>query len=114
MQYSPTRSHMYPKPPIVSDNDAHLCHKFSVVSDNNKYLFQGLNIVSIDNRYIVQSFIIVSINNKYDRIYLSLSKTLMNTLTRYLVLSETTVLAYTRNRQLFRTIRDLMYGCAYV
>ncbi len=30
----------------------------------------------------------------------------MNTLIRYLVLSETTVLAYTRNHPLFRTIRD--------
>ena len=39
MQYVPTRSHMYPKLPIVSDNGAHLCLKFSVVSDNNKYLF---------------------------------------------------------------------------
>ena len=53
MQYAPTRSHMYPKPSIVSDNGAHLCLKFSVVSDNNKYLFQELNIISIDNRYIV-------------------------------------------------------------
>ena len=36
MQYAPTRSHMYPKPPIVSDDGAHLYLKFSVVSDNNK------------------------------------------------------------------------------
>ena len=64
MQYAPTRSHMYPKPPIVSDNDAHLYLKFFVVSDNNKCLFQKLNIVSIDDRYIAQSFIIASINNK--------------------------------------------------
>ena len=53
MQYATTRSHMYPKPPIVSDNGAHLCLKFLVVSDNNKCLFQELNIVSIDDRYIV-------------------------------------------------------------
>ena len=52
MQYAPTRSHMYPKPPIVSDNGAHLYLKFPVVSDNNKYLFQKLSIVSIDDRYI--------------------------------------------------------------
>ena len=45
---------------------------------------------------------------------LLLSETLINTLIRYLVLSETTVLAYTRNYPLFRTIRDLMYGCACV
>ena len=38
----------------------------------------------------------------------------MNTLIRYLVLSETTVLAYTRNHPLFRTIRDLRYRCFYV
>ena len=38
----------------------------------------------------------------------------MNTLIRYLVLSETTILAYTRNHPLFRTIRDLTYRCAYV
>ena len=38
----------------------------------------------------------------------------MNTLIRYLVLSETTVLAYTRNHPLFRTIRDLTYRCACV
>ena len=30
---------MYPKPSIVSDNDAHLCLRFFIVSDNNKYLF---------------------------------------------------------------------------
>ena len=53
MQYVPTRAHMYPKPPIVSDNGASLYLKFSVVSDNNKCLFQELNIVSIDDRYIV-------------------------------------------------------------
>ena len=53
MQYAPTRSHMYPKSIIVSDNDAHLYLKFSVVSDNNKCPFQELNIVSIDDRYIV-------------------------------------------------------------
>ena len=52
MQYAPTRAHMYPKPPIVSDNGAHLYPKFPVVSDNNKCLFQELNIVSIDDRYI--------------------------------------------------------------
>ena len=52
MQYAPTRSNMYPKSPIVSDNGAHLCLKFLVVSDNNKYLFQELNIDSIDDRYI--------------------------------------------------------------
>ena len=52
MQYAPTRSHMYPKPPIISDNGAHLYPKFSVVSDNNKCLFRKLNIVSIDDRYI--------------------------------------------------------------
>ena len=46
--------------------------------------------------------------------YLLLSETLMNTLIRYLVLSETTILAYTRNHPLFRTIRDLTYRCAYV
>ena len=45
MQYAPTRSHMYPKPPIVSDDGANLYLKFFVVSDNNKYLFQELNIV---------------------------------------------------------------------
>ena len=49
---------------------------------------------------------IASINNKWDRIYLLFSETLMNTLIRYLVLSETTVLAYTRNHPLFRRIRD--------
>ena len=38
----------------------------------------------------------------------------MNTLIRYLVLSETTVLAYTRNYPLFRTIRDLMCRYFYV
>ena len=38
----------------------------------------------------------------------------MNTLIRYLVLSEITVLTYTINHPLFRTIRDLMYGCACV
>ena len=38
----------------------------------------------------------------------------MNTLIGYLVLSETTVLAYARNRLLFRTIEDLRYRCAYV
>ena len=97
---------MYPKPSIVSDNGVHLFLKFSVVSDNNKYLFQELNIVLIDNRYIAQSFVIISINNEWDFIYLSLSETLINTLIRYLVLSETTVLAYTRNYPLFRTIRD--------
>ena len=64
MQYAPTRAHMYPKPSIVSDNDAYLYLKFSVVSNNNKYPFQELNIVSIDDRYIAQLFIIVSINNK--------------------------------------------------
>ena len=64
MQYAHTRSHMYPKPPIVSDNGAHLYLKFFVVSDNNKYLFRELNIVSIDDRYIAQLFIIASINNK--------------------------------------------------
>ena len=52
MQYAPTRAHMYPKPPIVSDNGAHIYLKFFVVSDNNKYLFRELNIVSIDDRYI--------------------------------------------------------------
>lgn len=52
MQYALTRSHMYPKPPIVSDNGAHLYLKFSVVSDNNKYLFHELSVVSIDDRYI--------------------------------------------------------------
>ena len=36
---------------------------------------------------------------------LLLSETLMNALIRYLVLSETMVLVYTRNRQLFWTIR---------
>ena len=45
---------------------------------------------------------------------LLLSETLINTFIRYLVLSETTFLAYTRNYPLFRTIRDLMYGCACV
>ena len=38
----------------------------------------------------------------------------MNTLIRYLVLSETTVLAYIRNHPLFRTIGDLTYRCACV
>ena len=38
----------------------------------------------------------------------------MNTLIRYLVLSEATILAYTRNCPLFRTIGDLMHRCAYV
>ena len=38
----------------------------------------------------------------------------MNALIRYLVLSETTVLAYTRNHPLFRTIEDLTYRCACV
>ena len=38
----------------------------------------------------------------------------MNTLIRYLVLSETTVLAYTRNHPLFRTIRDLRCRYFYV
>ena len=38
----------------------------------------------------------------------------MNTLIRYLVLSETTVLAYTRNHPLFRTIRDLRFRYFYV
>ena len=52
MKYAPTCAHMYPKPPIVSDNDVHIYLKFSVVSDNNKCLFQELNIVSIDDRYI--------------------------------------------------------------
>ena len=57
---------------------------------------------------------IASINNKWDRIYLLLSETLMNTLIRYLVLSETTVFVCARNHPLLRTIRDLMYGCACV
>ena len=52
MQYAPTRSHMYHKPPIVSDNGASLWLKSLIVLDNNKYLFQELNIVSIDDRYI--------------------------------------------------------------
>ena len=52
MQYAPTRAHMYPKPPIVSDNGVSLWLKSLIVSDNNKYLFQELNIASIDDRYI--------------------------------------------------------------
>ena len=52
MQYAPTRSHMYPKPSIVSDNGAHMYLRFLIVSDNNKYLFQELNIASVDNRHI--------------------------------------------------------------
>ena len=64
MQYAPTRSHMYPKPPIVSDNSANLYLKFFVVSDNNKCLLRELNIVSIDDRYIAQLSIIASIDNK--------------------------------------------------
>ena len=38
----------------------------------------------------------------------------MNTLIRYLVLSETAVFAYARNHPLFRTIRDLMCRYFYV
>ena len=38
----------------------------------------------------------------------------MNTLIRYLVLSETTVLVYTINCPLFRTIGDLRYRYFYV
>ena len=49
---------------------------------------------------------IASINNKWDRLDLLLSEILMNTLIRYLVLSETTIFVYARNRLLFRTIRD--------
>ena len=45
---------------------------------------------------------------------LLLSETLMNTLIRYLVLSETTVFSYTINCPLFWTIRDLMHRCACV
>ena len=45
---------------------------------------------------------------------LLLSETLMNALIRYLVLSETTVLAYARNYPLFRTIGDLTCRCACI
>ena len=38
----------------------------------------------------------------------------MNTLIRYLVLSETAVFVYARNHPLFRTIRDLRCRCACV